>query len=72
MDEYKNMKPMERYRFMKSNNRVCPHCNKTKKLNLFWVKEDNTILPVCRVCDKKIKDMEEINRVLSSINLNNI
>jgi len=76
MDDYntniiKDMRPMERHRFMVSNTNVCPHCNKTKKLNLFWVKEDNIIMNVCKSCDKKIKNMEAIKIALSSVNLNN-
>lgn len=67
----KYMRPMEKHNYMSNNYKKCPHCNNSKKLLLFWVKESNIIMDVCRVCDKKLKDLEMVEIALKTAKLNN-
>jgi len=65
MKDIKEMRPMERHRYITSNSKKCQCCKKVKKLSSFWVKETNEIQEDCNVCSKKKYEKEVLELVLN-------
>lgn len=59
-----SMRPMERYRYVAENYKVCPTCNSKKRLTVFWNKHNNTINDNCNRCNKKLYEIEVMKIVL--------
>lgn len=59
------MRPGERDKYIANNTMKCPHCGKDKIIRLFWLRDTNEILDVCRACDRKIKEQEAVQIALS-------
>lgn len=62
----KNMAPMERWTYVTTHSKVCPCCNKEKRLTSFWDKINNPteISKFCRPCSRKKYEADVIKVVL--------
>lgn len=62
------MRPMEKYRFLTQNHKVCPKCAKNKSLKTFHEKSNDTIRDICNRCQKKVHEQEIMKMVISILN----
>lgn len=62
----KEMRPMEKHRYLTQNKQICPSCLKEKSLRTFFDKDTNKVNNHCNACVKKIKK-QELNQMVFDI-----
>lgn len=66
------MRPMEKHRYITTNEKICKNCNKSKKLKSFWNKENDTIEDTCKTCQRVLLKKEITSIVLNVLTNNSL
>lgn len=53
----------QKWKFLRSNTKICSFCNKEKKLVSFFVKETNSISNMCKICYNRNKKNQLNNQI---------